>query len=729
LESRVNTADTTAAHVNRAWTQLLSDLRVILRRLGESSAQQSSSAASQSLQSVGSFRRLLRSSSQLAASDGDAQEVSDELGSHLRERVRESSDLLLAVVNAVERGQTLSAQDKVVDELHGQLSTERDRSASLVDQVTKLELQLADAVLSQQTAREDLTQVTTQRDKARAALRVAQAQVVAGAAAGAAAGGDEKSQATAAAAVAAAQAQLAAQSGGVSAEELEDLREAKLDADKLAARRLEEIEGLRRRFTDLEALLNRERIDMRAPLPEQLVERSDLFQKLRQKQELSDVLHREKVAELERAQQALADAERQRVAELANVEQQHRAAVTQMSGKLRESETTLMRVRGERRALGLRTSELEHEMAHLKETKSDKDKYVALLQKYVSSLGARLALTRTSGEAADVDKTMTAAGSAMVAEATAGTDASAASTSALDQVVAKHELEALKRELNELRARASPRGSVDELTAKLVAAEAKAETEASTVRALQSELGVVCDEMDSFQQQLADAQAALSAKDDANVKLMVDKQKMRVAIQTSKEAGMMKQGQLDKVEDVLTKQKAALAAKTDELRAASDLLEQRRLLIVELEAARDAANAIELRRIEEDANVRARLDAAAQRLDEAKKTVEAHVESVNALSAKLARMREQASEFQRKWQAARAVNVGGQDEQVAYYREKLICNVCHDREKSTVISKCFHVFCGECVQQNLRDRHRKCPGCGIKFGEQDVHRLWLASAD
>jgi E3 ubiquitin-protein ligase BRE1 len=246
---------------------------------------------------------------------------------------------------------------------------------------------------------------------------------------------------------------------------------------------------------------------------------------------------------------------------------------------------------------------------------------------------------------------------------------------------------------------------------------------------LEAEFGSVCEQFDSSTAQVEEDQKVIAAKEELNLKLMTDKHKTRVAIQTAKEAAMVKQSQIDKLELVLNKQKAALDAKADELRTASETLEQRRQLIVELEAARDAAHAVELRRIEEDANVRARLDASAQRLAESKKLVEAHIMSVNELSAKVARVREEAAQYKRKWEAARAVNVGGQDEQVAYYREKLICNVCHDREKSTVISKCFHVFCAECVQQNLRDRHRKCPGCGIKFGEQDVHRLFLASAD
>lgn len=53
----------------------------------------------------------------------------------------------------------------------------------------------------------------------------------------------------------------------------------------------------------------------------------------------------------------------------------------------------------------------------------------------------------------------------------------------------------------------------------------------------------------------------------------------------------------------------------------------------------------------------------------------------------------------------------------------LRCSVCLDRFKSVAITRCFHLFCKECVDQNLRDRHRKCPACGEKFGQDDVRNI------
>ncbi len=55
------------------------------------------------------------------------------------------------------------------------------------------------------------------------------------------------------------------------------------------------------------------------------------------------------------------------------------------------------------------------------------------------------------------------------------------------------------------------------------------------------------------------------------------------------------------------------------------------------------------------------------------------------------------------------------------------CSVCKDRFKDTTITRCFHLFCKECIDENLRNRHRKCPACGEKFGQDDVRKVYFNS--
>lgn len=57
----------------------------------------------------------------------------------------------------------------------------------------------------------------------------------------------------------------------------------------------------------------------------------------------------------------------------------------------------------------------------------------------------------------------------------------------------------------------------------------------------------------------------------------------------------------------------------------------------------------------------------------------------------------------------------------------LRCSVCKDRFKNVAITRCFHLFCRECIEENLRNRSRKCPACGEKFGQDDVTNIYFTN--
>ncbi|TPX45343.1 hypothetical protein SeMB42_g04043 [Synchytrium endobioticum] len=63
--------------------------------------------------------------------------------------------------------------------------------------------------------------------------------------------------------------------------------------------------------------------------------------------------------------------------------------------------------------------------------------------------------------------------------------------------------------------------------------------------------------------------------------------------------------------------------------------------------------------------------------------------------------------------------------QLDEYRGLLLCRTCNVRFKDTVISKCWHVFCKECVDDVVNARSRKCPTCGNMFGKEDVKSIYL----
>uniref|UniRef100_R7VYF6 E3 ubiquitin protein ligase n=1 Tax=Columba livia TaxID=8932 RepID=R7VYF6_COLLI len=57
---------------------------------------------------------------------------------------------------------------------------------------------------------------------------------------------------------------------------------------------------------------------------------------------------------------------------------------------------------------------------------------------------------------------------------------------------------------------------------------------------------------------------------------------------------------------------------------------------------------------------------------------------------------------------------------------RLTCPCCNARKKDAVLTKCFHVFCFECVKSRYDTRQRKCPKCNAAFGAHDFHRVYIS---
>lgn len=59
------------------------------------------------------------------------------------------------------------------------------------------------------------------------------------------------------------------------------------------------------------------------------------------------------------------------------------------------------------------------------------------------------------------------------------------------------------------------------------------------------------------------------------------------------------------------------------------------------------------------------------------------------------------------------------------YKEQLRCPSCKVKQKDAVLTKCFHVFCFDCLQKRYELRQRKCPKCNANFGANDYRKLYF----
>ncbi|XP_059165913.1 E3 ubiquitin-protein ligase Bre1-like [Physella acuta] len=80
-------------------------------------------------------------------------------------------------------------------------------------------------------------------------------------------------------------------------------------------------------------------------------------------------------------------------------------------------------------------------------------------------------------------------------------------------------------------------------------------------------------------------------------------------------------------------------------------------------------------------------------------------------------------------QVAVAEKTASLEQEVFKYKrmqEQLTCPSCKVNKKDAVLTKCFHVFCLECLRTRYETRQRKCPKCNAGFGANDFHRLYLS---
>lgn len=63
--------------------------------------------------------------------------------------------------------------------------------------------------------------------------------------------------------------------------------------------------------------------------------------------------------------------------------------------------------------------------------------------------------------------------------------------------------------------------------------------------------------------------------------------------------------------------------------------------------------------------------------------------------------------------------------QISVLKNRLACPVCNHRDKSCIVIRCRHMFCKHCIDENVKNRNRKCPSCGQRFDTKDVEDIWL----
>ncbi|XP_010894035.1 E3 ubiquitin-protein ligase BRE1A isoform X3 [Esox lucius] len=249
--------------------------------------------------------------------------------------------------------------------------------------------------------------------------------------------------------------------------------------------------------------------------------------------------------------------------------------------------------------------------------------------------------------------------------------------------------------------------------------------------ALLSEMDVTGQAFEDMQEQNIRLMQQLREKDDANFKLMSER------IKSNQIHKLLKEEKEELADQLLT-----LKTQVDaQLQVVKKLEEKERLLqgtigTAERELAlRTQALDMNKRKTQESAvlseEVRSQLEQVQQRLGTVREEVIENSISREKESFNARRAQEDISKLRRKIEKAKkpAETVRNGDdilnEEINDYKARLTCPCCNSRVKDAVLTKCFHVFCFECVKTRYDTRQRKCPKCNAAFGANDFHRIYI----
>ncbi|KAK2890710.1 hypothetical protein Q8A67_013353 [Cirrhinus molitorella] len=249
--------------------------------------------------------------------------------------------------------------------------------------------------------------------------------------------------------------------------------------------------------------------------------------------------------------------------------------------------------------------------------------------------------------------------------------------------------------------------------------------------ALLSEMDVTGQAFEDMQEQNIRLMQQLREKDDANFKLMSER------IKSNQIHKLLKEEKEELADQLLT-----LKTQVDaQLQVVRKLEEKERLLQGTISAAerelglRTQALEMNKRKAQESVllseEVRTQLEGVQQRLSAVREEVVENSISREKESFNARRAQEDISKLRRKIEKAKkpAENIRNGDEilneEINDYKARLTCPCCNSRVKDAVLTKCFHVFCFECVKTRYDTRQRKCPKCNAAFGANDFHRIYI----
>ncbi|XP_055309959.1 E3 ubiquitin-protein ligase Bre1-like isoform X2 [Sitodiplosis mosellana] len=251
--------------------------------------------------------------------------------------------------------------------------------------------------------------------------------------------------------------------------------------------------------------------------------------------------------------------------------------------------------------------------------------------------------------------------------------------------------------------------------------------------ALLNEMEVTGQAFEEMQEQNSRLIQQLREKDDANFKLMTERIKanqmhklLREEKQILEDQVQTRDAQIEALHIVLRKleEKERILQNTVTTIEKELTLRQQAMEMHKRKAIESAQSA---------ADLKLHLEKYHSQMKEAQQVVAEKTSSLEAEAYKTKRLQEELAQFKRKVERMKKIEMTGTTidevmmEEIREYKETLTCPSCKVKRKDAVLSKCFHVFCYDCLRTRYETRQRKCPKCNCAFGANDYHRLYLST--
>ncbi|EMD37345.1 hypothetical protein CERSUDRAFT_105371 [Gelatoporia subvermispora B] len=537
-----------------------------------------------------------------------------------------------------------------------------------------------------------------------------------------------------------------------------------------------EIQRLSRESADLRAEINDLRHQLRAPAEEQVIQ-SPYYKVLQEQASRLEYSASQSEVELKRVKEELEQLQATHAASERENEAAIETAIKDLKGKLSTRDSDNVRLREQRdqatAELNERKAKDSVKMQSLQEFKSlaeARGERIAMLQSELKRIKSRLAadageddlvaflLSNNAEDAtfvSDLRKRLATAEEKSTALeqslATLQQEDSNAAAQAKAEAKLREELAHIRRRLEKYQAvygeassalppdmqNLSQRLQEKEDEIKRVQLQQKQRDQAES--ALYAELDRLSASWEALERQIKSKVFDLSTMEEKLQKATLDRAKSENKFYSA----MRDKEAVENERKVLSRKSEKLQLAVDKLmetKKAADtcLVENEKELVGLRKALSEQMREVKVQK-EQAAESKGRAEGEAKRMDELRMTVTQYEQELNERRAELRRAEEsvvrakkdverQAAKLRASSSAVNPVS-GSREAQLQQEIDKcmsiLKCSTCRINMRNTVITKCMHSFCKQCVESRISTRQRKCPACNLPFSQGEVQTLFF----